>query len=308
VVEMAEDWLDEILEENFRSHHKLIEGTVAPNSIYEWWGVVREHLFTPVKEVVSALPADPRVMRSSWGGLAIFFTLGAFLPFSWLLVNMPEFERTSIVYLIIYLAASIILSAEAVDPSKYPFAAAYISPYLHFYQEVAVSLLGYALLGATANFFTGSIVIPLEIKPEEIPTFIPSLIIVGFSVPIVEWMGFHGVLMPSSFKWFGAIPSLLFLVFLFPAFHWLVYSSKMNVLIMLAVLQLICNFIYFATRSAFPALVIHILNNVNAVIHSFYPAAISVFGVAFPFSTIMTLFFLGIMVLGMYLWSPSLLW
>ena len=292
----------------FRTKVRLIKGTLAPNSIHEWWDVVSAHLFSPVREgMVSAILDDPELVDRVYVAFAILFTLGAFLPFSWLLVNMPEFEKTSVIYLILYLASAIIISVEVYRP-EYPFSIATFSPYLHLWQEFLVSIGAFLVLSAFSGVVTGSIAVSLQISPEQIPEFIPSFAIVAFSIPIVEWMAFHSVLMPSLFKWFGTVPSALLSLFLFPGFHWLVYASKPSALVLLAFFQLVVSVIYFLTRSVIPALVTHIMMNGSAVIHTFFPASIALFGISIPFSAIVIIIFVTFLGMGLGTWSPTKPW
>lgn len=93
--------------------------------------------------------------------------------------------------------------------------------------------------------------------PELVMGFVALVII----APIVEEMIFRGLMLPAYSRQFGIIPAAFATSVLFGAVHW-----QLNVGIITFVMGLLLSWLYYTTRSLWPAIMFHSLKNLIAFV------------------------------------------
>ena len=79
--------------------------------------------------------------------------------------------------------------------------------------------------------------------------------------PIVEETIFRGFMLPAFARRFGIVPAAIFTSLLFGAIHW-----QLNVGIITFIMGLLLSWLYYATRSLWPAIMFHSLKNLLAFV------------------------------------------
>jgi len=177
-----------------------------------WWHMAPEGTWTFI---------EPRAKYGYWIGGAML------LLFGWMLVNTP-YTVLATVYLFMLVLFIIMYSIEMAIPRKTKFAVIMPRATPTWLVDVFIGIIcgtAFALL-----YPISGITMPLlAVTPIAIANFLLSC----FAIPFVEEYIWGGVFTATTVEDFGIIPGLLFVGFMFPAYHWAVVGNVGSTLVML---------------------------------------------------------------------------
>jgi len=191
-------------------------------------------------------------------------TVPMFLVLMWGRTNLPELGDATTVYLIIFLAISVVFVGELLDPGRYPLAtiSAFGSGGI---PGVLFELVIGAAIAFIFTYFPLASLTPVQLTAPASP--IGSLFYSLFFtlIPPMEEMAFSGISLPSMTERSGIVTSLLLNAIFFGLFHYAIYGADPTLMLRAALFRFSVDCFTLQRRSLLPAFTAHLLLNISSL-------------------------------------------